>query len=98
MATISVSVSEPSLTAAVTQPYTMTAADFQSLLEWAVKFPTMPNPTHEQILLAWIQSWMDRTINEIQVSNAQPYTLPPPISITPQGRVVSSSRHVLRGD
>jgi hypothetical protein len=75
--------------------YTVSDADVQSLLNWAAVTyagiiqslfnPTgIPGfvPTPQQILLAWIQSWISMTKSGVQTFNTPTPVAPPQISIT----------------
>jgi hypothetical protein len=94
MATLTISVTG---TAVVTgsKAYTVSDADLQALLTWAAKAygpyiaqtynPTKAAgfvPTNQQILLAWVQTWINQTVNSVRVANTPPPAPPPPISVS----------------
>lgn len=82
MATITISLTGSAITGLTGNPsksYTVSDADLQALLTWAAGNFNLPgNAPNSQILLAWIQDWVSRTIHAVQVANT---ASPPPISI-----------------
>lgn len=84
MTTISVGLSGSAitgLTGTPTKTYTVSDSDLQLLLNWAaVSYASIlpANPTNQQILMAWIQAWINNTIHSVQVANM---ASPPPLSI-----------------
>jgi len=83
MATLAISVSGSALVNA-SKSYTINDADLQTLLSWAqVSYANaLPvNPTSQQILLAWVQGWIDATRANIQQVNTPAPTVPAKISI-----------------
>jgi hypothetical protein len=78
MATITISLNGSAITGLTTNPsksYTVSDADLQAVLNWAqVAFagalPQPPaTPTNPQILLAWIQNWVNGTKSAVQQFN-----------------------------
>lgn len=68
-----------------TKNYTISDADLQMLLDtvkqtWFVPPDQQPAPppTNQQLLLKWVQQWIDSTIAGTQSRNTVP---PPPITI-----------------
>jgi hypothetical protein len=68
-----------------TKTYTISDADWVFLLTWTAS--TSPQlqkpatPTAAQILLAWVQSWINGSITAVQQYHTTPPTVPPPITI-----------------
>lgn len=75
--------------------YTVNDTDIQALLDWATvaydpyiqaTFNAAKNPnfvpTNQQVLLAWVQSWINGTKDAVQRFKTAVPTPPPPISIT----------------
>lgn len=66
-----------------TKNYTISDADLQTLLDtvkqsWPIA-STPPNPpTNQQLLLFWVQRWIDQSITMTQDRNV---VVPPPITI-----------------
>lgn len=69
-----------------TKNYTVNDADIQALLDWAKDtYPpaTLPDTrTNQQILLAWVQSWIDGTKDAVQRFKTPAPVVPPPIVIS----------------
>lgn len=65
-----------------TKSYTINDTDLQLVLNWSqsVFFAPLSTPTNQQILLAWVQWWVDTTKQRIQQANTVT-TVPPPIAI-----------------
>lgn len=82
MATITTSLSGSAIVNG-TKNYTISDADLQILLNWAQNYfvSSLPaSPTNQQILLAWIQWWIDLTKKNIQQANLVT-TIPPAITV-----------------
>jgi hypothetical protein len=84
MATLTISLSGSALVNG-SKSYTISDADVQSLLDWAtVNYASaLPlTPTDQQILLAWVQGWINATKVSVQQFKTPPAVVPPQISIT----------------
>ena len=87
MATVTLTLNGSAITGLTSNPskvYTISDPDLQSVLTWAQSaFSTsLPSsPTNPQILLAWIQSWVNGTRDAVQTSN-RTIQLPTPISMS----------------
>lgn len=87
MATLSISLSGSSVVNG-TKSYTVSDADITSLLAWAQsafsqQLPLPPaTPTNQQILLAWVQSWVNGTKMAVQQFQTPPAVVPPQITIS----------------
>ena len=91
MSTITISLSGSAitgLTGTPTKSYTVSDADLQLLLNWAtVAFantfapPPAPPPTPQQILIAWIQNWVNGTKTAVQQFLTPASVVPAPIGI-----------------
>lgn len=83
MAAITISLTGSSLVANSSKTYTISDADLQSLMNWveSAYFPPAASPTDQQILLAWIQGFIDSTKASIQVFQSR-IPIPPPITIS----------------
>lgn len=88
MSTITISLSGSAITGLTGNPskvYTVSDADLQSLLNWAAASYVSvlpPTPTNQQILLAWIQGWVNATKTAVQQFETPPPTVPPVITLT----------------
>lgn len=88
MSTITISLNGSAIAGLTGNPskgYTVSDTDLQSLLNWAqVAFASQlpANPTAQQILLAWIQSWVNATKSAVQQFQTPAAVPPPPITIT----------------
>lgn len=93
MSTITISLSGSAITGLTGNPsksYTVSDADLQALLDWAAvnyaftfpPSPPNPPPTNPQILLAWIQGWVNATKNSVQQFQTPPPVVPPQIALT----------------
>ena|SRR6266699_98125 len=68
-----------------TKAYTVSDADWISLLSWAAanyQSALAPAPTAGQILLAWVQGWINATRDSVQRFKTTAPVIPPPITIT----------------
>lgn len=67
-----------------TKTYTINDADWLSLLTWTAssQFNSGNAPTAQQILLAWLQIWINGTKNAVSQYNTTPAVTPAPISIS----------------
>lgn len=87
MATLTISLSGSAVVTG-SKSYTINDTDVQSVLTWAAKayasaLPLPPaTPTNQQILLAWVQSWINGTKDAVQRFQTAPPSPPPPISIS----------------
>jgi hypothetical protein len=95
MATLAVNFSGSGIAAAnVSKNYTINDTDTQAIIDWskiafASEIQSTYNPsgnpsfvaTNDQIMLIWIQSWINGTIDGVQRNQAVPASIPPPISI-----------------
>ena len=66
-----------------TKNYTISDADLQTLLTtidkaWPTIDPNAPARSNQQLLLYWVQTWIDETITGTQRRHTTP---PPPITI-----------------
>lgn len=70
-----------------TKSYTISDADWVQLLAWAaanyIAIPAIPpaTPTAPQILLGFVQGWINALTDSVQHFHTQPATKPPPITI-----------------
>jgi hypothetical protein len=71
-----------------TKAYTISDADWLILLTWVASanpqlatVPPQTPPTAPQILLAWVQNWINGTISAVQQYHTAAPVPPPPISI-----------------
>lgn len=91
MPQIAVAVTQSTLVVNQTKRYNMSEADLQTLLD-TIKASLGPGggigppgsppptpPTNEELVLIWIQRWMDDTIHGVRARNTVP---PPPITIS----------------
>lgn len=84
MATLSISVSGSALVNGA-KSYTISDADLQRVLNWARAIyggALPPSPTNVQILLAWVQAFVDGTTHQEQNFSTPAPVPPTPISIT----------------
>ncbi len=90
MPTVTLTLNGSAITGLTSNPskvYTLSDADLQSILTWgqsafASSLPSSPAvPTNPQILLAWIQSWVNGTRDAVQTNN-KTIQLPTPISMS----------------
>lgn len=90
MPTITISLNGSALPGLTTNPsksYTVSDADLQQVLNWAQSafFATQPSsapaPTNPQIMLAWVQNWVNGTKNAVVQFNTAPPVPPPPPNI-----------------
>lgn len=94
MASLTVSLSGSAVVVG-SKSYTVSDADITSLLAWAavaydpyIQATFNPSktagftPTNQQILLAWVQSWINGTKNAVQQFQTPAPTVPPPIVIS----------------
>lgn len=87
MTTVTISLNGSAITGLTSNPtktYTVTDADLQSVLNWAaVAFAGSlpPTPTNAQILLAWIQNWINGTKTAVQQFQTPAPVVPSPVSI-----------------
>jgi hypothetical protein len=84
MATLTISLSGSGVING-SKTYTVSDADITSLLQWAVSnyASALPlTPTNSQILLAWVQGWINATINSVKQFQTPPPVTPTPISIS----------------
>lgn len=77
-----------------TKTYTINDADWLMLLTWVARSqfqatagpPGQPavaaTPTAPQMLLAWLNIWINGTKQAVQQDNAVPAAVPPPIAVT----------------
>lgn len=80
MATLTISLTGSAIVSG-TKSYTVSDADLQSLLDTYSQdraFIGM-TPTNQQILLAWVQGWIERSKADVLRSKT---TSPPPITIS----------------
>lgn len=88
MTTITISLNGSALSGLNTNPsksYTISDIDLQSLLNWAAaNYATAlsTSPTNPQILLAWVQGWVNATKNSVQQFQTTAPVVPAPISIS----------------
>ncbi len=94
MATITITLTGSAIVPNSSKAYTISDTDLQSLLSWAAvtfnqyiqttfnptNLPTFV-PTSQQILLAWVQSWVDVAKIGVQRFITPPPVVPPPINI-----------------
>lgn len=76
MATLTISLTGSAVVTG-SKSYTVNDTDLQLLLDWAkaTNFDTTATPTNQQVLLAWVQGWINstkRTVQEFQTP------VPPP--------------------
>ena len=84
MATITFSVTGSTVVTG-TKSYTINDTDTQSVLSWATSaFASQLStaPTNQQILLAWIQGWINGTETAVQQFQTLPPVVPPPITFS----------------
>lgn len=98
MATLTISLTGSGVAGLTNNPsksYTVSDADMTSLLAWAAvaynpyiqaTYNTPPvqgfTPTNQQIMLAWVQSWINGTKNAVQQYQTPAPVAPAPIGIT----------------
>ncbi len=88
MATLIISLNGSAITGLTSNPsksYTVSDTDLQNVLNWAqVAFATQLStaPTNPQILLAWVQNWVNGTKTAVQQFNTPAPTVPPPPNIS----------------
>jgi len=80
--TVTITVAGSAITGAnQTKSYTVTDTDLQAVINWAtVTYAASlpPTPTVPQVLLAWVQSWINATKNAVVQ-----FQTPPPVSPAP---------------
>ena len=87
MATLTISLSGSAIVTG-SKSYTVSDADIQALLDWgqanyASVLPQPPaTPTNAQILLAWVQGWINATKDSVQRFKTTAPVVPPQITIT----------------
>ncbi len=66
-----------------TKAYTINDADWIALLTWTASSQAVPvNPTAPQILLVWVQLWINGTRSAVQQFFTTPPSVPPTITVT----------------
>lgn len=85
MATLTVSLSGSAVVNG-SKSYTVSDADVQTLLTWVSqqprRFAVPQNPTNQQLLLAWVQQWVNENRDMVQQANTPPPVVPAPITFT----------------
>ncbi len=90
MPTVTLTLNGSAITGLTSNPskvYTLSDADLQSILTWgqsafSTSLPSSPAvPTNGQILLAWIQSWVNGTRDAVKGFNTT-QNIPTPISMS----------------
>lgn len=88
MTTLTISVNGSAISGLTTNPsksYTVSDADLQKVLDWAaVAFASQlpPTPTSSQILLAWVQNWVNGTKTAVQQFETPAPTVPAQVTMT----------------
>ena len=83
MATITISLTGSAIVTG-SKSYTVSDADLQSVLNLMSGSRQFigTTPTNQQLLLAWVQQWIDETKANVQRMNIMNLTPPPPITIS----------------
>jgi hypothetical protein len=66
MATLTISLTGSAIIANASKSYTVSDTDLQSLLDMAAANYAAAGATNPQILLAWVQNWIDITKTQIR--------------------------------
>ncbi len=84
MATLSISITGSTIVTG-TKNYTVNDTNVQNVLDWArVNYATALStaPTNQQILLAWVQGWINGTKDAVQRFETPAVVVPAPIDIS----------------
>jgi hypothetical protein len=85
MATLTISLTGTALMPNASKSYTVSDADIQRTLNYVQATFMNPrmgapiNPTPQQVLLTWVQQWINTTMAQEQQYGTAPATPPPPI-------------------
>lgn len=88
MATITISLNGSAISGLTSNPskvYTVSDADLQAVLNWAASAfaGALPaTPTNSQILLAWVQNWVNGTRSAVQQFQTPAPVVPAPVTIS----------------